>query len=223
MLLRDLPYLLQSVLFLSLLALSSLLFLLHLLLQLLLLPSSVMASSPFLTVQLLLYITYSTLTAALRPWSYRFMFDTRATHCPCQLKTGPVSSRHTHMSMVYTPLFTTGLMTVASRLFRMCGFFSYSNTTSPACTTFFLVEIKGFTTLALLNFMHLCTPSTDLNGMVFTPKSLILSPFAAAKFFVVIHFHLRQHLGRHDMPCSSCVHCGSDVHRNVFYLNGFPW
>ena len=45
---------------------------------------------------------------------YRFVCDTRDTHCPCQLKTGPVSSRHTQMSMVYTPLFTSSLMTVPS-------------------------------------------------------------------------------------------------------------
>ena len=87
----------------------------------------------FQTVQLLLCITFSTSTAAHRPWSYRFACDTRATHCPCQLKTGPVSSRHTHMSMVHTPLFTSSLMTVPSRLFRMCGFFSSSTTTLPAC------------------------------------------------------------------------------------------
>ena len=42
-------------------------------------------------------------------WSHNFVGDTRATHCPCQPKTGPVSSRHTHMSLVYTPLFTSNL------------------------------------------------------------------------------------------------------------------
>ena len=49
----------------------------------------------FQTVQLLLCITFFTLTAALRPWSHMFACDTRAAHCPCQLKTRPVSSRHT--------------------------------------------------------------------------------------------------------------------------------
>ena len=50
------------------------------------------------------------------------------THCPCQLKTGPASSRQIHMSIVYTPMFTSTLITVPSRVFRMCGFFSSSTT-----------------------------------------------------------------------------------------------
>ena len=159
----------------------------------------------FLTVQLLLCTTFLTFTAALRPWSYKFVCDTRATHCPYQQKTAPISSRHTHMSMVYTSLFTSSLMTVPSRLFRMCGFLSSSTTTLPACPTF-LIEINGFT--------------TDLNGM----ESLICSPFAATKFFVVlgpVQFHFREHLCQHDMPCNSCVHCGSDVHPIVFDFNDF--
>ena len=45
------------------------------------------------------------------------------THCPCQLKTGPVSSRQIHMSIVYTPLFTSSLITVPSRMFRKSGVF----------------------------------------------------------------------------------------------------
>ena len=108
------------------------------------------------------------------------------------------------MSMVYTPLFTSSLMSVPSRLFR-------SATTLPACTTF-LIEIKGFTTFALLNFVHLCTPSTDLDGMVFSPKSSVFSPF-----------HSREHLCWHDKPSSSCVHSGSDVHAIVIDFNDFPW
>ena len=122
---------------------------------------------------------------AERHMCYKFVCDTRATHCPCQRKTGPVSSRHTHMSMVYTPLFTSSSMTVSFRLLRMCGFFSSSTTTLPACTTF-LTEIKGFTMFALLNSMHLCTPSTDVNGMVFSPKSLIFSPFAVTNFVAAL-------------------------------------
>ena len=70
----------------------------------------------FKTDQLLLCTTFFTLTTALRPSSYRFVCDTRATHCPCQLKPRPISSTHTHMSMVYTPLFTSSLTNVSSRL-----------------------------------------------------------------------------------------------------------
>ena len=150
--------------------------------------SSVIASSPSSKpFKLLLCKTVFTLTAALRPWSYTFVCDTRATHCPCQLKTGPVSSRHTHMSMVVD----VQLDNCAVAIFRMCGFFSSSTTTLPACTTL-LIEIKGFTTCALLNFMHRCTPSADLNGMVFSPTSLTLSPFATTNLFVAraIQFYI---------------------------------
>ena len=59
-------------------------------------PGSPSPSTPILTffrtVQFLFSITFFTLTAALRPWFYRFVCDTRAPHCPCQLETGPVSS-----------------------------------------------------------------------------------------------------------------------------------
>ena len=166
----------------------------------------------FRTIPLLLCISSFTLTAALRPWHDRFGCGTRATHCPCQLKTGPVSSRHTHMSMVYTRLFTSSLMTVPSRLLRMYGFFSSSTTTLPACTTF-LIEMKGFTTFALLNCMHLCTPSTDLNVVVFLSNVFDLFSMCCNEFICcarAIQFHSREHLCGHDMPCS-CVHCGSDV------------
>ena len=64
------------------------------------------------------------------------------THCPCQLKTGPVSSRQIHMSIVYTPLFTSSLITVPSRVFRMCGFSSSSTTMFPARTTF-CIEMRS--------------------------------------------------------------------------------
>ena len=58
------------------------------------------------------------------------------THCPCQLKTGPVSSRQIHMSIVYTPLFTSSLIIVPTRIFRMCGFFASTTTMFPTRTTF---------------------------------------------------------------------------------------
>ena len=86
------------------------------------------------------------------------------------------------MSMGNAPMFTSSLMIVPSRLF---GLFSSSTTTLPACTTF-LIEIKGFTTLSLLNIMHLCTPSKDSDGMVFSPKSSMFSQFAATNFFAVV-------------------------------------
>ena len=41
--------------------------------------------------------------------------------CRRQLRTGPVSSTQTHTSIVHTPLFTSYLIVVPSRLFRMCG------------------------------------------------------------------------------------------------------
>ena len=144
-LIHVLPFLLQWVCFLDLLSLSSLLFLLLLLLQLLLLHLS---SHPHVLQyrSTLAMRSFFTLIAALRPWSHKFVCDTQAAHCPCQLKTGRVSSRHTHMSMhismVYIPLFTSSLMTVPSRLFRMCGFFSSSTTTLPACTNG--LEWNGF-------------------------------------------------------------------------------
>ena len=68
--------------------------------------------------------------------SYKLVESGLTTHCPCQLKTGPVSSRQIHMSIVYAPLFTSSLITVPSRMFRMCGFFSSSTTVFPARTTF---------------------------------------------------------------------------------------
>ena len=111
------------------------------------------------------------------PRSYRFLCDTRATHGPCQLKTGPVSSRHTDISMVHTPLFTIQLDDCAVSIVSNVPILFIQHH-DIACTTF-LNEIKSFTTFALLKFMHLCTPSSDLNGMVFSPKSLILCPFAA--------------------------------------------
>ena len=130
------------------------------------------------TVQLLFCTTSSLLHFVI---GLTGLFGTRATHCPCQLKTGPVSSRHTHVSMVYTTLFTSSLMTVASRLFRMCGFFPSSTTSLPACKTF-LIDIKGFTTFALLILMHRYTPSADLNGMVFSPKSLVFVALARSYY-----------------------------------------
>ena len=60
------------------------------------------------------------------------------TYCPCQLKTGPVSQKQIHMSIVHTLLFTSSLIIVQSRIFRMCGFCSSSTTMFSARTTNFL-------------------------------------------------------------------------------------
>ena len=57
------------------------------------------------------------------------------------------------MSIVYTPLFTSSLIIVPSRMFRMYGFYSFSTTVFPARTTF-CNEMRGLTTFALLNVMH---------------------------------------------------------------------
>ena len=43
--------------------------------------------------------------------------------------------------------------------------------------------MRGLTTFPLLNVMHLRTPSFVQNGMLFSPKSLICSTFAATNFF----------------------------------------
>ena len=42
------------------------------------------------------------------------------TSCPRQMKPGPVSSRQTHLSIAQTPLFTSSLIVVPSRVFRIC-------------------------------------------------------------------------------------------------------
>ena len=76
------------------------------------------------------------------------------THCPCQLKTGPVSTRQIHISIVCTPVFTSSLITVPSRVFRVCGFLSSRTTMFPARTTI-CIEMRRLTTFALLNVVHL--------------------------------------------------------------------
>ena len=105
-----------------------------------------------LLVPLFPFSAVSPLHNGCRP--YRLLESGLTTHCPCQLKTGPVSSRQIHMSIVYTPLFTSSLITVPSRVFRMCGFISSSTTIFPARTTC-CIEMRGLTTLALQNVMHL--------------------------------------------------------------------
>ena len=80
---------------------------------------------------------------------YKLVESGLTTHCPCQLKTGPVSLRQIHMSIVYTPLFASNLTIVRTKVFPMCRFSSSSTPMFPARTTF-RIEMRSFTTLALL-------------------------------------------------------------------------
>ena len=59
-----------------------------------------------------------------------------------------------HWTCVHNPLFASTLISVQSRVFRMCGSFSSSTTVFAARTTF-CIELKSLTTLALLDVMHL--------------------------------------------------------------------
>ena len=86
--------------------------------------------------------------------SHKLVESGLAAHSPCQLKTGPVSSKQIHTSTVHTPWLTSNSITVPSRVFRTCGFFSSSTTIFPARMTF-CSDVRGVTTLALLNVLHL--------------------------------------------------------------------
>ena len=86
-------------------------------------------------------VCFITSTQCCRP--YKLVESGLTTHCPCQPKAGPVSSRQIHMSIVHTPLFTSRLIIVPSRVFRMCGFFSSNTTMFPTRTTF-CIEMKRF-------------------------------------------------------------------------------
>ena len=114
------------------------------------------SSTPFDSVSSTTFNVWSTAPSPSHKAAgkHKLVVSGSSTHCPCQLKTGPVSSVHIHMSIVYTPLFTSSLVVVPSRILRMCGFLSSSTTTFPARTTF-CIEMRGLTTLALLNVLHL--------------------------------------------------------------------
>ena len=81
-----------------------------------------------------LFFCFLTSTQCCRP--YRLVESGLPTCCPCQLKTGPASSKQIQMSIVFTPMFTTNLIIVPSRAFRMCDFFSPSTRALRARTTF---------------------------------------------------------------------------------------
>ena len=123
-------------------------------------PSSSDISSRLLQlIQFCLFISFNfflscCFTSAQCCGPYKLVESGLTTHCPCQLKTRPVSSRQIHMSIVYTLLFTSSLTTVPSRVFRMCGIFSSSTTMFPARTTS-CIEMRNLTTFALLNVIHL--------------------------------------------------------------------
>ena len=131
----------------------------------------------------------------------------------CFIKANP------HVHRVHTVAHV--LITVPSRIFRMCGFFSSSTTAFPARTTF-CIEMRGLTTFALLNVMHLWSPSLVLNGIVLSPKSLICSHFAGTNFFGVVFSHKLdtwKHRFRHHVARSSRIHGDSDFHPLVFHLH----
>ena len=83
--------------------------------------SSEILSSPSSTPFNLTDLCFSTSTQCWR--SYKLVESGLATHCPCQLKTGAGSSRHIHMSVVYTQLCTSSMIIVPSQVFRKCRFF----------------------------------------------------------------------------------------------------
>ena len=93
----------------------------------------------------------------------------------------------------------------------------------PARTTV-CTDMRGLTTLALLNVMHLCVPFIVLSGTVFSPKSLISSPFAVTNFFGAV---LRSSFTRGnmppgiDMPCSSRGHCHPGFHPSILHFSFF--
>ena len=141
---------------------------------------------------------------------YRLVESGLTTHCPCQLKTGPVSSRQIHMSIVYTPLFTSNLITVPSLVFRMCRFFSSSTTVFPARTTF-CIEMRGFENIrapecyAPLNAL-VCLERNSLRTQV-----LDLLSICCHKLFrrcLSLNLDMWEHRFRHYMTCGSRVHCG---------------
>ena len=59
----------------------------------------------------------------------------------------------------------------------------------------------------------------------FSHPSVGLFSICCGEFFGcarAIQFHSREHLCWHDMSCSCCVQCGSNVHPIVFDFNDFP-
>ena len=140
--------------------------------------------------------------ATLHPWSYKFVCDARATHCPCR-RTGPTSSTHTHTSMVYTPLFTSscGVSIVSNA--RIHPAQRHCHVARPS----FLFETKGLRTFALLNFMQLRTLQKELKGLAFSSIFLHVPP--RTNFFVASFDPLHISAGM----CGSCAHRGPDVHQ----------
>ena len=127
------------------------------------------------------------------------------THCPCQMKTGPLSSVQTHISIVYTPLFASSLIVVPSQMFRMRGFFSSSTTMFPARTTF-CFEMRGLTTLALLKrYAPLNSFFCFERNFLFKQVSDLFS-IRCYKFLwrcFVFKLDTREHCFRHYMACGA--------------------
>ena len=139
------------------------------------------------------------------------------THCPCQLKTGPVSSVQIHMSIVYTTLFTSSLIVIPSRCFRMCGFFSSSTTTFSALTTFCNENERFDNTRS--SERH-----APLNSSLPPPAPFFLKRIS---FFFRCHkflwrcfaFDTWEVCFRHHMVRGSGVHGDSDRHPSVELLH----
>ena len=146
-----------------------------------------LVASFFNTIQFCLFSSFRfsilcCLTSAQCCRPYKLVECGLTSHCPCQLKTGPVSSKQIHIFIVYTPLFTSSLITVPSRVFRMCGFISSSTTIFPARTTFCIVNEK-FGNIRTSECYAPLNSLVCLEKMFFSPKSLICSPFAPTTNF----------------------------------------
>ena len=98
---------------------------------------------------------------------------------------------------------------------KMCGLFSPSTTNFPARTAF-CIEMRGLTTLALLNVTHLerkCLPTQCLP----TPVSDLFTIFCHEFLWcgLALEFLTWVHSFRHEMSCSSRVHGDSEFHPSV--------
>ena len=102
---------------------------------------------PSNSVSSLCFSVFCRCTAAQCCWRFKFVESGLTAQCPFQLKTGHVL---TSPPIVRTPLLTSSLIIVPSRMFRMCGFFS---SVFPGWTIF-CIEMRSLATFALLNVMH---------------------------------------------------------------------
>ena len=144
-----------------------------------------------------------------------FLFSFNSTQCcqncklvesgstnyrPCQRETGPVSSTEIHMFIAHTPLFTSILMTVPSRLLRMCGFLSSSIGTSECYASLhslFCLEWNSlFTQVSDLFTITSLTRGNILSNITFpaAPESMVTLTFTHLSFTSMIFFEFEFHL-----------------------------